>query len=131
MAITVVCRGGDDGEGLGDGIASGWELEWRGAEQLLCRMCHIALLWASNRDKAYWTGGTGLLLHFIIQGKLWPFDLKKKNLFQKYKRLGTSLAVQWLRLHTSTIEGTGSTSGQGTKIPHAIQHGQNIKLNKK
>ena len=129
--MTVVCRGGADGEGLGGGTASGGELEWRGEEQLLCRMCHIALFWASNRDNAYWTGGTGLLLHIITQGKLRPFDLKKKNLFQKYKRLGTSLAVQWLRLHTSTIEGTGSTSGQGTKIPHAIQHGQNIKLNKK
>ena len=88
MAITVVCRGGDDGEGLGDGIASGWELEWRGAEQLLCRMCHIALLWASNRDKAYWTGGTGLLLHFIIQGKLWPFDLKKKKSVSKIQTFG-------------------------------------------
>ena len=29
-----------------------------------------------------------------------------------------SLAVQWLRTHTSTAGGTGSTPGQGTKIPH-------------
>ena len=32
---------------------------------------------------------------------------------------GTSLAVQWLRLHASTAEGMGSIPGQGTKIPHA------------
>ena len=32
---------------------------------------------------------------------------------------GSSLAVQWLRLHTSTAEGTGSIPGQGTRIPHA------------
>ena len=33
--------------------------------------------------------------------------------------VGTSLAVQWLRLCTSTAGDTGSISGQGTKIPHA------------
>ena len=38
----------------------------------------------------------------------------KKNL-----RLGTSLAVQWLRLHASTAGDTGSIPGQGTKILHA------------
>ena len=32
---------------------------------------------------------------------------------------GSSLAVQWLRLHTSTAEGTGSIPGQETRIPHA------------
>ena len=32
---------------------------------------------------------------------------------------GTSLAVQWLRLRTSTTGGTGLIPGQGTKIPHA------------
>ena len=38
---------------------------------------------------------------------------------------GTFLEVQWLRLCTSTAEGTGSIPGQGTKIPQAEQHGQN------
>ena len=37
----------------------------------------------------------------------------------------TSLAVQWLRLCASTAAGTGSTPGQGTKIPPAAQCGQN------
>ena len=33
---------------------------------------------------------------------------------------GTSLAVQWLRLHTSTAGGAGLISGWGTKILHAM-----------
>ena len=40
---------------------------------------------------------------------------------------GTSLAVQWLRLHTSTAAGMGSILGQGTKIPHAVWCDQKIK----
>ena len=32
--------------------------------------------------------------------------------------------VQWLRFHTSTARGTGSISGQGTKILHAAGCGQ-------
>ena len=35
--------------------------------------------------------------------------------------LGTSLVVQWLRLHASKAVGIGSIPGQGTKIPHAVQ----------
>ena len=41
---------------------------------------------------------------------------------------GTSLAVQWLRLHASNAGGTGSIPGQGTKIPHAAWQGQRIKF---
>ena len=37
---------------------------------------------------------------------------------------GTSLAVQWLRLHASTAGGMGSIPGRGTKIPHAARCGQ-------
>ena len=33
---------------------------------------------------------------------------------------GTSLVVQWLRLHTLTAGGVDSISAQGTKIPHAV-----------
>ena len=39
----------------------------------------------------------------------------------------TSLAVQWLRLHTSNAGGAGLIPGRGTKIPHAAQHTQKIK----
>ena len=31
---------------------------------------------------------------------------------------GTSLEIQWLRLHTSTSGGMGLIPGWGTKIPH-------------
>ena len=33
----------------------------------------------------------------------------------------TSLAIQWLRLHTSVAGDTGSIPGWGTKIPNAAQ----------
>ena len=35
--------------------------------------------------------------------------------------MGTSLAVQWLRVHASTAGGMGLIPGQGTKIPHAVR----------
>ena len=35
---------------------------------------------------------------------------------------GTSLVVQWLRLHAPRAGDLGLISGQGTKIPHATQH---------
>ena len=38
--------------------------------------------------------------------------------------LGTSLAVQWLRLSAANAGGAGSSPGWGTKIPHATQQGQ-------
>ena len=36
---------------------------------------------------------------------------------RKESHLGTSLAVQWLRLHTSKAVDTGSISGLGTNPP--------------
>ena len=42
----------------------------------------------------------------------------------KWVDSGTSLAVQWLRLHASTAGGMGSIPGRGTKIPHAAQRSQ-------
>ena len=44
--------------------------------------------------------------------------------------MGTSLAVQWLRLHASDAGGAGSIPGQGTKIPHAARRGQKKKEKK-
>ena len=46
----------------------------------------------------------------------------------KVEWIGTSLAVQWLRLCASNARGTGSIPGWGTKIPHAAWHGQKIKI---
>ena len=43
------------------------------------------------------------------------------------KNWGTSLAVQWLRLHASTAGGAGSIPGGGTKILHAVWCGQKKK----
>ena len=40
---------------------------------------------------------------------------------------GTSLVVQWLRLHVSTAGGVDSIHSLGTNIPHATQHGQKKK----
>ena len=39
--------------------------------------------------------------------------MPKKDMNEE-KNQGTSLAVQWLRFHTSTVEGVGSITGQGT-----------------
>ena len=44
---------------------------------------------------------------------------------------GTSLTVQWLKLHASTSGGAGLIPGQGTKILHAAQRGQKVKIRKK
>ena len=52
-----------------------------------------------------------------IQVTLW---VKKKKLQE------TSFAVQWLRLCTSSA-GVSSIPGQGTKIPHAVDHDQKTK----
>ena len=54
---------------------------------------------------------------------------KETNVWKKKKKQmsGTSLAVQWLILYTSTAEGAGSIPGPGTKIPHASWCGQLFK----
>ena len=41
------------------------------------------------------------------------------SICQKMPRIGTSLVVQWLRLHASTAGGAGLSPGQGTKVPQA------------
>ena len=46
----------------------------------------------------------------------------------KLKGVGTSLAVQWLRLHLFTARGTGSIPGQGTKNLHVEWHCQKKRL---
>ena len=45
----------------------------------------------------------------------------------KIRGFGTSLAFQWLRLCASDAERAGLIPGQGTKIPHAVQHRQKKK----
>ena len=48
--------------------------------------------------------------------------LNRQN--QNTRDAGTSLVVQWLRLCASTAEGTRSSHGWGTKIPHAARCGK-------
>ena len=48
-------------------------------------------------------------------------------LFLKNFEGGTSLAVQWLRLHASIAGGAGSIPDRGTKIPHAMRCSQKKK----
>ena len=43
--------------------------------------------------------------------------------YQEDMRAGTSLAVQWLRLHASTAGGADSTPHWGTKTPHDAPRG--------
>ena len=44
--------------------------------------------------------------------------------FQKYYVMGTSLGVQWLRLHASIAGDECLIPGGETKIPHTVWHGQ-------
>ena len=46
------------------------------------------------------------------------------NLDVVFRGFWTFLAVQWLRLCSSTAEGMGVIPGQGTQVPHAVQHEQ-------
>ena len=45
----------------------------------------------------------------------------------KIAALGTSLAVQWLRLHAPNAGDTGLIPGRGTKMPHAAWRSQKKK----
>ena len=47
----------------------------------------------------------------------------------KKKKLGNSLAVQWLGVRTFIAKGPGSVLGWGAKIPQAAWHGQKINNN--
>ena len=62
-----------------------------------------------------------------------PFLKKQRSLWSilsfKKSSFGTSLAVQWLRLHASTAGHTGLIPGRGTKIPHAVWDGQKKLIN--
>ena len=57
------------------------------------------------------------------------FSLSTCEVVLRIKQEGTSLVVQWLRLHAPSAGSLGSIPGWGTKISHATQHGQ-IKINK-
>ena len=54
----------------------------------------------------------------------------KNNLFENHI-LGTSLAVQWLRLQAANAGGVGLILVWATKISHALRYGQKYKKKKK
>ena len=56
--------------------------------------------------------------------------MAKKDMNEE-KNQGTSLAVQWLRFHTSTVGGVGSITGQELKILHAARCHQKENKRKK
>ena len=61
---------------------------------------------------------------------LGPFWALNKFMWREWNQqpLGTSLVVQWLRLHLPMKRGVGSIPGWGVKIPHALWlKKQNIK----
>ena len=62
-------------------------------------------------------------VHFteLKMSESWSFLLWSKNM------IGDSLVVQWLELWASTAGGTGSILGWGSKILHALWHGQKKK----
>ena len=72
---------------------------------------------------------TLFVFHQSHKGRHYPHLKYKDNTtlqinytpIQIFLKRGTSLAVQWLRLHASTAGVTGSIPGQGTKIPQAVQ----------
>ena len=51
----------------------------------------------------------------------------QRTRIRRYVLCWTSLAVQCLRLCTSSAAGAGSIPGRGTKLPHAVGHSQNKK----
>ena len=51
-------------------------------------------------------------------------------LFFLISKFWTSLAVQWLRLCDSDAGGAGLIPDPGTKIPHALRHGQKQQFSK-
>ena len=78
---------------------------------------------ATNKKWGYgWTSVPEVLLHFSLEGLLAAKQQTSDSRFY-----GTSLAVQWLRLHASTARGTALIPGQGIKIPRAVWHCQKKK----
>ena len=55
---------------------------------------------------------------------------KSQKHYADQEDTGNSLAVQWLGLRASTAGGRGLIPGQGTKILHAVWHGQKKKKEK-
>ena len=55
----------------------------------------------------------------LCRYQIYIINKKEISLF-KVNSSGTSLVVQWLRLHASNAGGDGLIPGWGIKIPHAM-----------
>ena len=56
-------------------------------------------------------------LQFWSLGYIYSYQDSMFEIYLSINCLGTSLVVQWIRLHTSSVGDTGSISSQVTKIP--------------
>ena len=77
--------------------------------------------------------GKEMCAHYLLyfeRNDFGYFEHAQYSLLLKLGILGTSLVVQWLRLHASNAGGMGLTPGRGTKITHAVWHGQKKKKKK-
>ena len=63
----------------------------------------------------------------VTKCKLVTFRLNSVFFLFKKADYGTSLAVQWLRLHARNAGTAGSIPGRGTKIPRATRRSQKVK----
>ena len=68
---------------------------------------------------------------FVDVMNIFWITLLRYDLNTKQYICGISMAVQWLRLHTSVAGGMGWIPGQGPRIPHATQHGKKTPKNLK
>ena len=88
----------------------------------LCRLQNVNFLFSKNRLSLPWW-----LFPESFCGRM-MFDfwyLFRVTWIQNITSVETSPEAQWLRLSASTAGGAGSIPGLGTKIPHAMWHGQN------
>ena len=98
--------------------------------------CVLLFLKSKSRAPAPQKASTGVPLHISLASKVqrqclnlgfWPqSSIAWYNAMAKAQTLKTSLVGQSLRFHAPNARGTGSITGGGTKILHAMQHGQNI-----
>ena len=106
-------------------------MPWVGSNTSLCSSSDLL---SRNYGAARSTGQNKTDCHRssiskIGQGERPPSSLQLQDSHahhtHKHMHAGNSLAVQWLGHRASTVGGTGSIPGQGTKILHAVQCGQN------
>ena len=79
------------------------------------------------RIKPFWSWHIILFIYYYIQFVnilLRTFTFYPQGIsFSKFLQMtGTSLVVQWLRLHAPNAGNTGSSPSQGTKIQHVPWH---------